>query len=195
MIKLACPIPREVILACSGGKDSVAALNFLLRGKRKVTLAYFNHETVHGHHAEQFVRKLADHHGLDLKLGSYVDKGDGKKPSEADWREQRYDFFRTLGGTILTAHHLNDAAEWWLFTSMRGNPRVIPVSRKDPDMIRPFIKTSKEDFHKVARPEFWSEDPSNTDRNYSRNRIRHEMMPVALKVNPGFLTNVRKLYG
>ena len=195
MIKLACPIPREVTLAFSGGKDSVAALNFLLRGKRKVVLAYFNHETTHGHRAEQFIVRLAGHHGLDLKLGSYVDKGDGKKPSEADWREQRYDFFRSLGGTILTAHHLNDAAEWWLFTSMRGNPRVMPVSRKDPDIIRPFIKTPKETFHKITKPEIWVEDPSNSDFNYSRNRIRHEIMPSALKVNPGFLTNVRKLYG
>ena len=194
MIKLACPIPKEVILACSGGKDSIAALNFLLRGKRKVTLAYFNHETAHGHHAESFVRRLADRHGLELKLGSYVDKADGKKPSEAEWREQRYNFFRTLDGTILTAHHLNDAAEWWLFTSIRGNPRVMPVSRKDPNIIRPFIKTSKEEFHKVATPYSWAEDPSNTDWSYSRNRIRHEMMPSVLKVNPGFLTNVRKLY-
>ena len=181
-------------MACSGGKDSVAALNFLLRGKRKVTLAYFNHETVHGHHAKQFVKHLSDRHGLDLKLGSYVNKVDGKKPSEADWREQRYDFFRTLDGTILTAHHLNDAAEWWLFTSIRGNPRVMPISRKDPDIIRPFIKTPKDDFHKVAKPHSWAEDPSNTDWNYSRNRIRHEMMPSVLKVNPGFLTNMRKLY-
>lgn len=194
MIKLACPIPREVILAFSGGKDSVAALNFLLRGKRNVTLAYFNHGTTHSYHAEQFVKRLADHHGLDLKLGSYVDKADDKKPSEANWREQRYDFFRTLNGTILTAHHLNDAAEWWLFTSIRGNPRVMPVSRKDPDIIRPFIKTPKEAFHKVAKPYSWSEDPSNADWSYSRNRIRHEMMPSVLKVNPGFLTNVRKFY-
>ena len=194
MIKLACSIPREIILACSGGKDSVAALNFLLRGKRKVTLAYFNHETAHSHSAEAFVKRLANHHGLDLKLGSYINKEGSKKPTEADWREQRYDFFRTLGGKIVTAHHLNDAAEWWLFTSIRGNPRVMPTTRKDPDIIRPFIKTPKDDFHRVAKPDSWSEDPSNTDWSYSRNRIRHEMMPSVLKVNPGFLTNVRKLY-
>lgn len=194
MIKLACPIPRDVILACSGGKDSVAALNFLLRGKRKITLAYFNHDTAHGQHAERFVKALADRHGLDLKLASYINKANDKKPSEADWREQRYEFFRTLEGTILTAHHLNDAAEWWLFTSIRGNPKVMPVSRKDPDIIRPFIKTSKDDFHKVTKPYSWAEDPTNANWNYSRNRIRHEMMPSVLKVNPGFLTNVRKLY-
>ena len=42
----------DVLVPGSGGKDSMAALNFLLKGKRKVTLAYFNHETIHGHQAE-----------------------------------------------------------------------------------------------------------------------------------------------
>ena len=94
MIRLACPIPREVTLAYSGGKDSMAALNFLLNGKRKVTLAYFNHETSHGFHAEEFAKRTADHLGLDIKFGSYKHKSLSKKPSEMDWREQRYDFFK-----------------------------------------------------------------------------------------------------
>jgi len=194
LIKLACPIPREVVLACSGGKDSIAALNFLLNGKRKVTLAYFNHETIHGHQAEAFLTRLATHLGLDIITGSYRHQKPGKKPSEMDWRKQRYDFFRTLNQKIITAHHLNDVAEWWLFTSIRGNSKLIPVERKDPDIIRPFIKTTQDEFHRITKPENWVEDPSNTDWNYSRNRIRHEMMPSVLKVNPGFLTTVRNLY-
>ena len=172
----------------------MAALNFLLKGKRKVTLAYFNHGTAHADQAEDFVKKIADELGLDLKLGSYDHGHSLKKPSEADWREQRYDFFRTLDRRIITAHHLNDAAEWWLFTAIRGNPKVMPIERENPDIIRPFIKTVKSEFHMRANPKSWIEDPSNTDWSYSRNRIRHEMMPTVLKINPGFMTNMRKLY-
>ena len=41
MIRLACKIPIEVVLACSGGRDSMSALEFLVRGKRRITVAYF----------------------------------------------------------------------------------------------------------------------------------------------------------
>jgi tRNA(Ile)-lysidine synthase len=194
LLKLACSIPGEVVLACSGGKDSMAALNFLLRGKRKVKLAYFNHGTDHSAVAESFVKSVASHHGLDLILGKYIHENILKLPSEADWRDQRYDFFRSINKTILTAHHLNDVAEWWLFTSFRGNPKTIPIKRSDPEVIRPFIKTTQEKFHSICRPKKWVKDPSNLNKKFSRNKIRHDIMPSVLKVNPGFLTTVRNLY-
>ena len=40
------------MLACSGGRDSMSALEFLVRGRREVTVAYFNHSTPHGEDAE-----------------------------------------------------------------------------------------------------------------------------------------------
>ena len=55
MIKLACKIPKKVVLACSGGRDSMSALEFLVKGRRDVTVAYFNHGTDHGDDAQ-------DHH-------------------------------------------------------------------------------------------------------------------------------------
>ena len=56
MIKLACKIPKKVVLACSGGRDSMSALEFLIRGRREVTVAYFNHATSHGDAAETFLK-------------------------------------------------------------------------------------------------------------------------------------------
>ena len=59
MPKLACKIPVKVALACSGGRDSMSALDFLLRGKREVKLVHFNHGTPGSLEAEAFVAKTA----------------------------------------------------------------------------------------------------------------------------------------
>ena len=172
----------------------MSALSFLMKGKKNVKLAYFNHNTDHSHKAERFVRRIARSLDLKISVGCYEHQKPGKKPSEADWRIQRYKFFQSLNTRIITAHHLDDSAEWWLFTSLRGSPKVIPIARDNPDIIRPFVLTSKAEFHKVSAPSEWIEDPSNSDKSFSRNRIRHSIMPEALRVNPGFLKNVRKAY-
>jgi len=62
--------------------------------------------------------------------------------------------------------------------------------------VRPFLQASKTELkawcerHDVS----WIYDPSNEDISYSRNRIRHEVMPQVLKVNPGFLSVVQRLW-
>ena len=53
-------IPRKVTIACSGGIDSMVVVDFLLRGKREVQLAYFNHDTNNSHDAEKFVKKYGN---------------------------------------------------------------------------------------------------------------------------------------
>jgi tRNA(Ile)-lysidine synthase len=63
------------------------------------------------------------------------------------------------------------------------------------NVLRPFLTTPKTEFiswcerHNVT----WSEDISNKDTNYTRNYIRHELMPHALKVNPGLRTTIKKI--
>jgi tRNA(Ile)-lysidine synthase len=95
---------------------------------------------------------------------------------------------------VVTAHHLDDAVETWVFTSLHGESRLIPYSRGN--VIRPFLLTPKSELVSWCerRGLAWSEDPSNTDTAYMRNLIRHKILPEALKVNPGLRTVVRKKY-
>lgn len=197
MINLACRIPERVVLACSGGKDSMAALNFLLKGKRDVILAYFNHRSEYGREAKSFVYKAAVENCLEYALHMIDEAKEKDESQEAFWSRKRNEWFRFLakdfGVPVITAHHLNDSAENVLITTMRyGQPVVIPVSRGP--VIRPFVFTPQKELHRVGKPERWIEDPSNQDTRYLRNLVRHKIMPQVLVGNPGFLKVVRRMY-
>jgi len=193
MIRLACKIPKKVTLACSGGKDSMAVLSFLLRGKRDVSVAYYNHGTDHGHEAQRFVQSVCDLHRLELITETCNDSIPKKVSKEEFWRNKRYEFFKKARGPIITAHHLDDAVEWWIFSSLRGNPSLMPIKRDMPHVIRPFMLSLKKDLHRHLNMSY-IQDPSNTNVKFARNYIRHELAPMCLTVNPGLHKTVRNLY-
>ena len=194
MIKLACKIPKKVVLACSGGRDSMSALEFLIRGRRDVTVAYFNHATPHGEAAEVFLQDFCDRQKLPLVVGRYKPKEVQKEPTEASWRVGRYEFLESFGESVITAHHLKDAVEWWIFSSLRGNPSLIAPIRDDIPVLRPFITSPPDDLHHHFNAYEHIEDPSNKDLKFTRNFIRHEMLHRAERVNPGIYTTIRNMY-
>ena len=100
--------------------------------------------------------------------------------------------FHSLDGKVVTGHHLDDAVEWWVFTSINGNGRLIPYANNN--IIRPFLLTKKSIIDRwVARNSVRHvSDPSNLDVKYARNRIRSNLIPEILKINPGIHKVVRK---
>ena len=188
MIKLQGKLPREVYVACSGGVDSMAVVDFL-KNNHDVTLVHFNHGTTHGEKAFKFVATYASENNLPFVYGSLGTGAAESKPKddswEEHWRNERYKFFHTINAPIVTAHHLDDCVETWVWSSMHGEGKIIPYRNRN--VIRPFRSTRKRDF------QMWCdlknvphvEDDSNTDTCYTRNYIRHEMMPHVLRVNPG----------
>jgi len=191
MIRLACKIPIEVVLACSGGRDSMSALEFLVRGKRHVTVAYFNHGTSHGDEAEEFVREFCAARGIPCVVGRYPKDG---KASEASWRQARYEFFSEFDAPVITAHHLKDAVEWWIFSALRGNPTLTPILRDDASVLRPFLLTSPEELWRRFSGYPHIEDPTNASSRHMRNIIRNDILQDALRVNPGLFTTVKNMY-
>ena len=194
MIKFIGDLPRKCTIAFSGGIDSVVISDFLLNGKRDATLAFFHHGTINSERAEEFVRNFAEDRRVPLKVGRInSEKSRGLSPEEF-WRNERYAFLDSLGGPVVTGHHLGDAIETWIFTSLHGDSKLIPYSRGN--VIRPFLITPKEEIRSWAsrRNLSWIEDESNSDPRYMRNRIRMNIVPEALKVNPGLGTVIRKKY-
>ena len=194
MIRLACKIPKKVVLACSGGRDSMSALEFLVRGKREVTVAYYDHGTSHGREARDFLSEFCSENNLDFVFDVCDEEAPKGRSKEEFWREKRYSFFKTLKTPIVMAHHLDDAVEWWIFSALRGRPGLIPIKRKEPNIIRPFLLTPKKEIHMSLSKFSHVEDPTNTSINFARNYIRHELGPLCMNVNPGLKTTVRKLY-
>ena len=193
MIRIIGKIPKSVTIACSGGLDSMVILDFLLKGRRDITLAYFNHDTAYSKEAENFVRHAADKHELPLLVGK-CSAQKGKRSFEEYWRDERYNFLeRIKSDFIITCHHLDDSLETWIMGACHGQPKLIPYSRGT-KIFRPFLMTPRSTLLRYASENQvgWIEDPSNACLTYSRNQVRHKVVPELLKVNPGIRTVIRK---
>ena len=193
MIRIIGKIPKTVTVACSGGIDSMVFTDFLIKGRRGVELAYFDHDTFHSKKAQLFVEEYAEKNKLNLTIGK-VKGTKGKKSLEEFWRDERYSFFgRIKSNYIITCHHLDDCVETWLMSSFHGLGKLIPFQRGQ-NIFRPFLMTEKSTIKRYAENKEveWIEDPSNQHTNFMRNHVRKNIIPQVLKVNPGIRTTIRK---
>ena len=195
MINLQGKLPHKVYVACSGGVDSMAIVDFLNR-KHDVFVLHFQHGTEHGHKAFKFVEQYCKEKDIPC-LTNIPANNREKTPRESQeeyWRNIRYDWLeRCTNRDVITGHHLDDCVETWVWSSMHGTGKIIPYSRNN-RIFRPFRLTRKRDLELWARlnnvPHI--EDDSNADTCYTRNYIRHTMMSSVLKVNPGIHKTIAK---
>ena len=152
MIKLQGKLPRQIWLACSGGVDSMAALDFLRRN-HQVNVLHFDHGTEHGAKARKFLERYCTEKQIPLTVGGFSDS-DYKTPparmsKEEWWRESRYEFLdKFFTVPVITCHHLDDCVETWVMSSMHGTGKWVPYRRKH--IIRPFRLTRKRDLEMWA---------------------------------------------
>lgn len=185
MINFLGKIPHKIAVACSGGVDSMAILSFLRNGKKDVTCLYFNHHTEHSIKTLSFINKYCKDNDISLIVGEIQNPIQKGQSQEEYWRIERYNFINSYDGVVITAHHLNDSIETWLFTCMNGNPFLIPYQNKN--VIRPFLITPKNELENwcIKKNVPWENDESNKELHHARNRIRHNIVPEVLKINPG----------
>jgi tRNA(Ile)-lysidine synthase len=192
MIKVLGQIPKgEFGIACSGGVDSMAILDFLAKGRYNPHVIYFNHNTEHGNLAEKFITEYCSNNNLNLFVGRTELKPTSNK--EKIWSDLRYEFFSKFDFPIMTCHHLDDCVETYIFSCLRGFQSVIPYSKGN--VIRPFLLNEKSVFENWCKQKMipFIQDESNDCLDYSRNRIRHQIIPESLLVNPGLKTVVKKM--
>lgn len=186
------PGTTKFVLACSGGVDSMAIADFYWRGFKNFDIAYFNHGTPQSEVMQNFL-ELWTYDRLIPFLTKRISRSRHKDESQEEfWRNERYSWLNSFECPVVTCHHLDDCVETWIFSSLHGNPKLISLRNKN--VVRPFLTTRKQEFidwcmnHDVK----WVEDESNKDVNFPRNRIRHNIVPEALKVNPGLHKVVKK---
>lgn len=198
---------RRVVVALSGGADSMALLNVLyaLRDDYGITLeaCHVNHG-IRGETAdrdEAFVRSECEKLGIKLHLlntdipSIAKEKGIGL---EECGRQVRYEFFASLGDCLVaTAHTLSDRCETLLLNETRGTSLKglcsIPAVRGN--IIRPLIDCTREEIEAYCaenKIDFVT-DETNFDSVYSRNRIRLQVIPELKKINPSFEKAVSRL--
>jgi tRNA(Ile)-lysidine synthase len=184
---------KPFILACSGGVDSMAIADFYRRGNKNFSIAYFNHGTKQANLMQDFVCTWAKQHGIGFHYGKISRTKFKSESHEEFWRNERYAWLNSFNLPVVTCHHLDDAVETWIFSSLHGNPKLISIV-KDKMVYRPFLLNTKQTLidwcirHKVN----WLEDQSNKDINFPRNRIRYNIMPEILKINPGLYKVIYK---
>ena len=191
----------KVILAVSGGIDSMVMLDMIYRGQlyspHDIIVAHFDHGIRTNSAADaEFVAHIAEQHGLEFVLGS----GElGPDASEAQAREARYRFLsqlaKTRDATIFTAHHLDDLVESIAINYLRGTGwrGLAALDRADirrpllePDLLSanssnypPLDKAAVFRYAAQHRLHF-REDSTNSSDEYLRNRLRHQMNSLAL---------------
>ena len=192
MIKLLGKIPHEVVVACSGGADSMSVLSFLLNGRKKVECLFIDHLTEYGKLSKVLVENYCSKNNIPFHYFKIQGEKQKRESMEEYWRNERYKIFLSFQLPIITCHHLDDSVETYLFTSFRGKSKTIPYRNRN--VIRPFLLNRKKDLINFCRSKNveYIEDESNKDLKYSRNRIRHNIIPEVEKIHPGIYTVVRK---
>ncbi len=197
---------KTLILAISGGADSIYLLHKLLEEGRRPVLAHLNHQ-LRGKQSdadEAFVRKLAVKHDLKIEVKSvdvaaYAKKN--KKSLEEAGRILRYEFLEKVrvkydADEILLAHHLNDNLETVLMNKMRGcNLRGrIGMRATNGHLSRPLLDVPRAEILTYLADNNipHREDPTNQDTEYLRNWVRLELIPELLKKNPNLLAEFQQ---
>lgn len=185
MIKIQGKLPRKVYVACSGGVDSMAVVDFL-RNNHEVVGLFFHHGNGFSDDEMDFVRRYFTSNDIPFHIGFISRKREKNESQEEYWRTERYKYLNQYtDAPVITCHHLDDCVETWIWSSLNGEGKLIPYSNTN--VIRPFRLNRKSEFENWCRVRNvpWIEDSSNRDTKYMRNFIRHEIMPKALVVNPG----------
>lgn len=194
MFRFLVKVPNKVGIAFSGGVDSLAIAHFLKKGKKDITLYHFNHGCEYSKDIETKCHYLAVKLKLPMIVGSFNGERLKGQSLEDAWRRARYRFLRSWNEQIITCHHLDDAVETWVWSSLHGEGKLIPV--ESGNIIRPFLTTEKthlENYCKINELEV-VEDEMNKDLHLMRNYMRANMMHHLYHINPGLRTVIRKKY-
>lgn len=189
-----------VYAAVSGGADSCALLLFLkqLSGELAFTLRciHINHclRGAESDRDEYFVRSLCGRLGVECEVRSADVAAAARSRRtgiEETARAERYAFFEKLPGKVATAHTLSDRAETLIMNITRGCGigglcSIPPVRGK---YIRPLIDCTRSEIEQYlgALGQDYITDSTNFSDDYTRNRIRHRVIPELCEINPAFL--------
>lgn len=192
---------QKIILALSGGPDSVFLLNIAKNFTDQIFTAHLNHKIrgVESDKDAEFCKKIGiNHQEKILDIPALAKKN--KKSLEEQGRISRYKFLGSIAKKyqidyVVTGHHANDNAETIILNLARGASlqgltgmeTIIKV--KDYKIFRPLLEYTKVEIldYLKAKKIPYKKDKTNSNTKYSRNHIRHKIIPELEKINPNFL--------
>lgn len=207
------PDGGAVLLAVSGGIDSMVMADLFMKSSAKAALAVahcnFHLRGEESDDDETFVKKWAESHGLPFLKADFDTIGYSSSNGvsiEMAARELRYSWFASLCkeegyDAVAVAHNANDNAETMLLNLLRGTGLKGICGMRESSyiqgsdfarLIRPLLGFTRGEIHEYALLNGleWREDSTNTDSAYKRNLIRNEVFPLFEKINPSFLETI-----
>ena len=198
-------INGKILLAVSGGLDSVVLAHLCSAAKLNFSIAHcnFNLRGEESDDDEDFVLDLGDALGVEVFTENFDTEAyaeDAKISIQMAARDLRYNWFSELSAAlkfdhILTAHQANDNLETFLINLIRGTglEGLTGIDSEPDKIVRPLSGFTRKELEDYAVKENiqWREDSSNSSSKYLRNKIRLEIIPVMEEINPqmidGFL--------
>jgi tRNA(Ile)-lysidine synthase len=196
-------LDSKLLIAISGGVDSVVLMHLCHKSKLDFALAHcnFNLRGKESDTDEKFVLQLAE----DLNKKCFVEcfeteeyAKQHKLSTQMAARELRYNWFNELAEQlqfdyILTAHHADDNLETFLINLSRGTglDGLTGIPEINENIVRPLLQFSREEIEHYANTNNlkWREDASNTSTKYLRNKLRLEVIPKLKEINLQLLQN------
>jgi len=192
---------KNLLLAISGGIDSMVLYDLLIKLNYKLSLAHCNFKLrkEESDLDEALIISEAKKNDSQLYLTKFDTKAYAQKEKtsiQMAARELRYAWFEELlqkGGYdyLLTAHHADDNVETFIINLSRGTglDGLTGIPEKSRNIMRPLLPFSKDDILNYAKDSnvLWREDQSNEENKYLRNKVRNELVPLLKEMNPSFL--------
>ncbi len=192
------PTGQQVLLAVSGGIDSVVLAHLMHRAGFPFAVAHCNFHLRPGDcdRDEQFVRRLAERYQVPIFVAQFntLDYARNEHLCVEDAaRRLRYDFFEQVRSrqgyaVTLTAHHRDDAAETFFINLLRGTGLaglhgILPLQG---NVARPLLSFGRKEIEAYAARHRLQhvEDLTNASLQYRRNQIRHQVLPLLRQVQP-----------
>lgn len=197
---------QKILVACSGGLDSIVLLHLLQKIGLTLGVAHCNFK-LRGAHSDadlSFVETIAGNLGVPVFTTVFDTKTYAKTQgvsTQVAARELRYQWFystATANGydRIATGHHADDDLETFFInlsrvTGLRG---LTGIASNTEQLIRPLLPFSRAQIMQFAKKEglFWREDSSNSTRDYLRNKLRLDVIPALKGVNKTVLQNFQQ---
>ena len=189
------PLDEPALIGVSGGRDSVALLHLLTTRGHRLVVCHLDHALrAESREDAQFVETLASKLGCEfvVRRENVAARAKRMKCSiETAAREARYAFFAKVARErrvrrLFLAHHADDQVETFLFNLLRGSGATGlgamrgESTRGELQIVRPLLGVWREEIDRyVARYALeFREDASNADPRHTRNRVRHEIVPL-----------------
>lgn len=194
---------KKLLLAVSGGVDSMVLLHLFKQSDFTISVAHCNFK-LRGEESdadEIFVHSVCDELNIEFFVNYFNTEeyaNSNKQSIQLAARELRYGWFNELLENqafdyLLTAHHLEDSIETFLinFTRGTGLEGLTGIPQENDKTVRPLLIFSREEIEKFAKDNTikWREDSSNSSDKYLRNKLRHQIVPVLKELNPSFLNS------